>query len=55
MADRVKRSYRGRSYTVASARPGKKRVHVKGYCRRKPKSIAERISLSYDKAREWGF
>jgi len=55
VADRVKRSYRGRTYTVASTRPGKKRVHVTGYCRRKPKSVAERVLGSYKQAKEWGF
>lgn len=55
MADRVKRSYRGRTYTVASQRPGKKRVRVKSYCRRKPKTVAERVAGSYRQAREWGF
>lgn len=55
MADRVKRSYRGRTYTVASSRPGKKRVHVKSYCRRKPKTLGERLNAASAKAREWGF
>lgn len=47
MADRVKRRWRGQTYWAKSTRPGKKRVHVKGHCRREPKSVAERVLSSY--------
>jgi hypothetical protein len=39
MADRVKRSYRGKTYYVKSKRPGKKVQWVRGYCRRKIKTL----------------
>jgi hypothetical protein len=54
MADRVRRTYRGQSYTAKSSRPGHKRVHVKGHCRRKA-TVADRIMGSYKQAKEWGF
>lgn len=54
MADRVKRTYRGRSYTAKSTRRGNKRVKVKAYCRRPP-TLVDRINGAMAKAREWGF
>jgi hypothetical protein len=48
MAERVKRTWRGQTYYVKSSRPGKKRVRVKGHCRRKPKSMAARFFGSSD-------
>lgn len=44
MADRTKRTYRGRTYYAKSTRPGKKRVKVKAHCRRKPKTFAQRFA-----------
>lgn len=55
MADRVKRSYRGRSYTVASKRPGRKTVAVKGYCRKPPLSRLAKSLAALAKSKEWGF
>jgi hypothetical protein len=48
MADRVKRTWRGKTYTVKSTRPGKKRVTVRPYCRRKPRTFAERYHSNND-------
>lgn len=52
MAQRVKRTYRGRTYTVKSKRPGKRTVRVKPYCRRKPEALWRRAQRQ---AKEWGF
>jgi hypothetical protein len=51
MADRVKRSYRGETYYAKSKRPGKKTQRVRGYCRRKAKTLAERMKRD----RDWPF
>lgn len=55
MADRVKRSYRGKTYTTASKRPGRKTVPVKGYCRRPPTSALQLARRAMQQAKEWGF
>jgi len=52
MADRAKLRYRGKTYSVKSKRPGKKRVRVRPYCRRKPVSLWRQAQ---SKAKEWGF
>lgn len=44
MAARAKYTWRGRTYTRASKRPGKRTVWVKGYCRRKATSRFNRKS-----------
>jgi hypothetical protein len=55
MAQRVKGTYRGRTYSRASKRPGKRTVKVRGYCRRGRQSFDQRLSAAAAKAKEWGF
>lgn len=43
MADRVKRTYRGRTYYAKSSRPGKKSQRVKSHCRRPSGTVMGRI------------
>ncbi len=51
MADRVKRKYRGRTYTV-KGKSRKKNVTVRAYCRRQGGALWKRAIKS---AQDWGF
>lgn len=55
MADRVKRRYRGRTYTAKSSRPGRKTVKVRAYCRRGGKKLESSWQTAMRHAKEWGF
>jgi hypothetical protein len=54
MAQRAKGTYRGQKYTRKSLRPGKRTIHVRGYCRRKRSGLAlwEKSALE---SKEWGW
>ena len=43
MAQRAKYTYRGRTYTRKSLRPGKRTVTVRAYCRRKARKAGRQI------------